>query len=238
MALWAIVVAYAAVTGLPVGVRVLAFGAYLLVPALLLAGPAAPPGRVPVRELGAALLLWLPIELHLLPALPVPGVRDLGRFAGLADAVWLLVVVRRLPGIGVALRWRDVGLAVAAFLAFSAVALPVGLATRFIAWHPRSNVTTVLVRPLLIYLLIALPEEFLFRGLIQNLLTRWLGLTRALPIAAVVFGLAHLPDPRYVVLATIAGVAYGLVYARTERITASAVTHALVDATWVLLLDG
>ena len=216
-ALWVVVVAYAAMTRQPVGVRALAFGAYLLVPALLLAGPPAVSGRAPVRELAAALLLWLPIEFHLLPALPVPGVRDLGRFAGLADAVWLFVVVRRLPGVGVGLLARDAGLAVAAFLLFALVALPIGLATHFVSWEPRPSASTLLVRPLLIYLLIALPEEFLFRGLIQNLLTRWLGLARALPIAAV---------------------AFGLVYARTGKITASAATHALVDALWVLLLGG
>jgi membrane protease YdiL (CAAX protease family) len=37
-------------------------------------------------------------------------------------------------------------------------------------------------------------------------------------------------------LATIAGVAYGWVYVRTGKVTASAITHALVDAVWVILL--
>ena len=94
----------------------------------------------------------------------------------------------------------------------------------------------MLGRPLIIYLVTGVPEEFLFRGLLQNVLTGWLGARPGLAIAAVVFGLAHLPDPRYVLLAAIAGVAYGLVYQRTQRITASAITHALVDATWVALL--
>ena len=82
-----------------------------------------------------------------------------------------------------------------------------------------------------------LGEEFLFRGLIQNALTRAIG-RAGLPIAAVIFGFAHLPDPRYVVLAALAGVAYGWVYQRTGRITASAVTHAFVDWIWVMLLRG
>jgi hypothetical protein len=47
-----------------------------------------------------------------------------------------------------------------------------------------------------------------------------------------------LPDWRYVVLATIAGLAYGLVYQRTQRITASAITHALVDGMWVAMFGG
>src|SRR5688572_31601814 len=45
--------------------------------------------------------------------------------------------------------------------------------------------------------------------------------------------LAHLPDVRYVLLATLAGVPYGWLYLATRRITASAVTHALVDWIWV-----
>ena len=81
-----------------------------------------------------------------------------------------------------------------------------------------------------------MPEEFLFRGLIQNLLSRRLGVPLGLAVGSVIFGLSHLPDPRYAVLATIAGVAYGWVYLRTGKVTASAITHALVDAVWVILL--
>jgi len=55
-------------------------------------------------------------------------------------------------------------------------------------------------------------------------------------VASVVFGLAHFPDPRYMLLAAFAGLAYGWVYERTGKITASAITHALVDAVWVVLL--
>jgi membrane protease YdiL (CAAX protease family) len=52
----------------------------------------------------------------------------------------------------------------------------------------------------------------------------------------VLFGLSHLPDPRYAVLATVAGAAYGWVYLRTGKITASGVTHALVDGVWAVFL--
>ncbi len=73
--------------------------------------------------------------------------------------------------------------------------------------------------------------------MIQNSLERWWGRgPLALGVASVVFGFAHAPDPRYVLLAAVAGVAYGWVYQRTSRITASAITHALVDAVWVTLL--
>jgi len=94
-------------------------------------------------------------------------------------------------------------------------------------------------------LLVALMEEVLFRGMIQNLLTRRLGNDKlSLPIAAIVFGLAHLnnategfatPNWAYALMATLAGLAYGWVWMRTGRVTASAITHALVNLIWVVL---
>ncbi|AHG93792.1 Abortive infection protein (plasmid) [Gemmatirosa kalamazoonensis] len=216
------------------------FAAYLVAPTVVLLGRITPERRAPVRELTAVALFWLPIELGLLPRIPGPNGVDLSKLVAFGAALVLFLVVRRLPDVGFtfALRWRDVGVAVVACALYAPVAIAVGLTTRFIAWHPQPSAATLVVRPLLIYALIALPEEFLFRGLIQNLLARWWGPERPWPllVASVIFGLAHLPDPRYVVLATLAGVAYGLVYEHTGRVTASAITHALVDALWVLLL--
>ena len=39
-------------------------------------------------------------------------------------------------------------------------------------------------------------------------------------------------------LASLAGLAYGWVYMKTRRILAPAVTHALVDVTWVFFFRG
>jgi membrane protease YdiL (CAAX protease family) len=85
----------------------------------------------------------------------------------------------------------------------------------------------------------ALPEEILFRSLIQNWLMQKFGATTAmLVVASVIFGCAHLnngpgplPNWRYVILATIAGFAYGKVFERASSVTASMILHALVDAT-------
>lgn len=231
---------YAGVVGLPVLPRVAGFGAYLLLPTLLVSRWRGERGA-PWEALAAAVLLWIPIELDLLPALPLPapGGADVSRFVGLAAALYLFLVARELPRVGYTylLRARDLAAAGVAFAAFSVVALPVGLATGFLAWQPELGVERL---PLLlvIFFAIAVPEEFLFRGLMQNLLSGPLGERRALAVASVVFGLAHLPDPRYVLLASVAGVAYGWVYLRTGRITAAAVTHAAVDWVWALLLGG
>ena len=76
-----------------------------------------------------------------------------------------------------------------------------------------------------------LAEEALFRGFIQAQLQRvwqrwsgggWL----ALAVAAALFGLAHAAGGvAYVALATVAGLGYGWIYQRTQRIEASILTH-------------
>ena len=86
--------------------------------------------------------------------------------------------------------------------------------------------------------MVALPEEVLFRGLTQNLLQRAASTPRwrtaAFLATSVIFGFSHLNnnpafDWRYVTIATVAGIAYGTVYLRTGKVTAAAITHALID---------
>jgi membrane protease YdiL (CAAX protease family) len=85
----------------------------------------------------------------------------------------------------------------------------------------------------------ALPEEILFRSLIQNLLMLRFGAgARTLLAAAFIFGCAHLdngplplPNWRYMILATIAGVAYGAVFRKAPTVLSSAALHMLVDWT-------
>jgi membrane protease YdiL (CAAX protease family) len=229
---------YSWVIGLPVAPRAAAFGAYLTVPALLVCvGCAGTPGLV--RVLAAAIILWLPIEFSVLPPLRLPPSEGLraAPFAALAAGLYLFLVACPLDRIGFTFRLsrRDLRLAAIATAVFAIVGVPIGLATGFLQWNPRLDAVRLVVAPIAIYLVTGVPEEFLFRGLIQNVLERAIG-RAALPVASIVFGLAHLPDLRYVLLATLAGVAYGWVYQKTRRITASAVTHALVDWIWVLLL--
>lgn len=242
--LYVVVAGYALASGLPVGPRVEAYAAYLIIPPLFLAAPATTVrGRqVPLRELAVVFALWLPIEFRILPPLPLPAPNgvDMRKLVGLVEAMYLFLVARPLAGIGYTYRLtrRDATTAVTSFLVYAVIAVPIGLATGFIAWHPELDATHLVGGPLIIYLVTGVPEEFLFRGLLQNLLAGLLGPRAGLVIASIIFGFAHLPDLRYVLLAAIAGFAYGWVYLRTQRITASAITHALVDATWGAFLRG
>ena len=54
----------------------------------------------------------------------------------------------------------------------------------------------------------------------------------------VLYGLAHFPDWRYILLATPAGAAYGLAYLQTRNLAAPILTHFLVDAVWRLFFSA
>ncbi|HVX67819.1 MAG TPA: CPBP family intramembrane glutamic endopeptidase, partial [Bryobacteraceae bacterium] len=76
---------------------------------------------------------------------------------------------------------------------------------------------------------VALREEFFFRGLLQP----WLGLIAT----SLLFGSVHLPfrdfpNWRFAVLAAVAGVFYGLAYRSARSVRAAMVTHALVNTAW------
>ena len=88
---------------------------------------------------------------------------------------------------------------------------------------------------------VALSEQFFFRGLLQQWLCRWLASdTAGLALASVAFGLVHLPyrgfpNWRFVAMTTLLGLICGLVYRRTQGIRAPMVTHALAATTWQLV---
>jgi membrane protease YdiL (CAAX protease family) len=57
-------------------------------------------------------------------------------------------------------------------------------------------------------------------------------------MASLIFGASHLnngppvPNYRYFLMATIAGIFYGTAWSATGSLMASALTHALVDTVW------
>jgi membrane protease YdiL (CAAX protease family) len=85
---------------------------------------------------------------------------------------------------------------------------------------------------------VALGEEFFFRGLLQQWLTKWTASPMAGVIAAsILFGSVHLfyrqfPNWRFATLASLAGLFYGAAFNRAKSIKASMVAHALVVTTW------
>jgi uncharacterized protein len=228
--------------------------AYLAFP-ILFASFAAQRGERPNRyDLLTAVFLYVPVELSALarawqPAhgLPSPS-HAFSQVLGMNLALFCFLVIRPLDGIGFTFRLKrpDVGQALLAFAWFFPLALAFGMATGLVPFRPHlpdlAHVIPVILGKTL---MVALPEEVLFRGLLQNLLQRAFpsarGRVMALLLTSVIFGLSHLNnhplfDWRYVSIATVAGIAYGIVYMRTGKVTASAITHGLIDVVRALFL--
>ena len=85
---------------------------------------------------------------------------------------------------------------------------------------------------------VALWEEFLFRGVLQQWMEHWTwNRTAALIVTSCIFGLAHLwfrgfPNWRWAIIAAWLGLVCGHARNQTGSIRAGVVTHALVVATW------
>jgi uncharacterized protein len=91
---------------------------------------------------------------------------------------------------------------------------------------------------------VALSEEFFFRGLLQQWLGGWTGnRTAALFVAAGVFGSAHLgfhrifPNWRWAIVAGVLGLFLGLAWRNSRSVQASMVTHALIVTVWRVFLQ-
>lgn len=87
-------------------------------------------------------------------------------------------------------------------------------------------------------------EEVFFRGLIQRQLYAYLStktqlsLPLAITVSSLVFGLAHLPGGIYFfLLATIAGVLYGMAYQMTGKLSAAILVHAGVNIGHFVFLE-
>ena len=170
-----------------------------------------------------------------------PGLGNVPKFLLTDVALYLYVVLRRLPGIGfdLRLRWRDVGIGVREWALFAPIGIALGLALGFLRFHARLPAAGIFAGTALVTcIFVALPEELFFRGLLQNLLETRLPRRHALALAAAIFGLSHYIHGatfnwRYVILAAIAGCFYGRAWRNERRVGASAISHTLVDTVWV-----
>jgi membrane protease YdiL (CAAX protease family) len=197
----------------------------------------------------AILLLWLPLEFAAGASLVPRPAQGFLHSVAYAIAILLGLVLftgfRSFPGMKYNLprRGSDFGLPLAAFAITAPVLMVVGIAIGFIPmphW-PGGAATGGRMAGGFALILVgtALPEEILFRSLIQNLIMLRFGASwRTLLAASLVFGCAHLdngpqplPNWRYMILATIAGVAYGKVFRKASTVLSSAALHAMVDWT-------
>jgi uncharacterized protein len=221
--------------------------AYLLAPTLLLLPDRRRPATILGWRDGAAMaVLAVPVALGWVSGIwwspgGVPLFRPL---YSVCSGGYAFLVVRNLQDVGYRLtaRRQDVTYGLANFAGFVIIGIPAGYVLHFIRFHAHPVSPAALVVELVgTYVMIAIPEELLFRGILQNFVEKSLAGKRrgnyALFLASVIFGLFHLHHPpvpnwKYAIMATVAGLFYGNAYRDRRRLPASALTHTLVDVTW------
>src|SRR5216684_9089337 len=222
------------------------FALYLALPVaiawlLMEAAAADPAQRGNWRDWLILLILGLAVDLRWFDRAWPSGLRALNELFMVDAGLYGFLAIRQLTGTGFDfhLKWSDWKTGLRELLFFTPIVLVLGLALGFI--HPHRNlpgIGSALLRWVGIFFFTAVPEELFFRAWVQNLLERRVGRWVALVIAAVLFGLSHFNKRsahfnwRYVVLATVAGIFYGRAWRKQRRVTASAITHASVDAIW------
>ena len=211
---------------------------------------------LPRRRLADLLFLAFVAAVILGRGLPAIYAAGKLRVDVLGDLMWRrtamlsVLTVRQAEGIGFgffpsAKDWRIGG---REFLFFLPIGAALTLALGYMRFHvpdgPAWKIGATAIGTFLGMLwVVALSEEFFFRGLLQQWLSNWLANPLAgLLIASVVFGAAHLPfrafpNWRFALIAAIAGFFYGRAYARAGSIRAAMVAHALTNTTWRMLFQ-
>lgn len=176
------------------------------------------------------------------PKLPLSA---LGQAMWVRSGVFVMLAIRRVSGVGFGL-WpnrRQWKIGALYYLLFLVAAVGLAWWIGFAKPHgppggwERTSLYAVGTFFGVLWVL-ALGEEFLFRGLLQQWIGSWLRSDNAgLLVASLLFGAVHLwfrgfPNWRLAIMAAVAGVFYGLAFRRTKSIRASMVTHALVVTTW------
>jgi membrane protease YdiL (CAAX protease family) len=228
----------------------------LLVFGTMAAGYYRPTTREPVK---AAFKILIPVAALLLFHHQVPGfdnwkVLDDHRFADDSipynlylnfdkATVGLFLLAFGLPLMRNRDEWkRVIPASLPAFALGCAVILALSYALGYVRFDPKFPGVFVLWAVKML-LFTCIPEEVLFRGFVQReLLRRWEarkgGTAAALITASVLFGLDHFSGgPLYILLATVAGLFYGWVYVKTERIEASILFHFTLNTLHLLLFS-
>jgi uncharacterized protein len=171
---------------------------------------------------------------------PRVEVAILGHLALIHVSVMAFLVIRGVSGTGFGFipRREDWAIGIRHFLYFLPVGIPLALAIgafRFGGATPPWKLAAIFVGILWV---VALSEEFFFRGLLQQWVSKWTGSAQwGLIVTSVLFGAVHLgfrdfPNWRFALVAAVAGWFYGRAYQQARSIRAAMVAHALVVVTW------
>jgi membrane protease YdiL (CAAX protease family) len=191
----------------------------------------------PLRIAAHALLLIVcgAMFLHAVPGYENPQVdgRYLNFDKGLAGLILLGVYAREVVRHDEGLRHR--GGFLWRFALMVGVLIVLAVASGYVHFDPKLPPGWPVWLASMVFLTV-MPEEALFRAVLQTRIQRWLAprpsaTTIAVLMAGILFGVAHLAGgPVYVALAAVAGIFYGWIFVATRSFAAAVAAHTGLNA--------
>lgn len=173
---------------------------------------------------------------------PIPQRIDvLGHLMWIRTCAFALIAIGKVDpaGYGFLPANKDWAIGARHFLYFLPIGFPLAYALGLIHFAPGAiSIWKVLGVFFGTLWVVALSEEFVFRGLLQTWFEKWTGNPHiALAAASILFGICHLPyrgfpNWKLALVATVAGAFYGRARMQSGSIQASMVAHALVVTVW------
>jgi CAAX protease family protein len=190
-------------------------------------------------------------EVYVRPAAHVPSIDILGKLMWIRVGLMAVLSIRGLKDARVGFfpsagEWR---IGIEHYLYFLPVGGLAAYLLRAVRFQPMPvlwwKFPFVVIGTFLgILWVVALAEEFFFRGFLQQLIAQGArNEAIGVLVASMMFGLVHLPFRRFpnwkwVMLTFVLGLFCGLAFAKARSVRASMVTHALVVTTWRVLFAG
>jgi membrane protease YdiL (CAAX protease family) len=200
---------------------------------------------VPIVDLAfLALVVAIKLGRYAAAIYPAPfrgvEVAVLGDLALFQTAVMVLMLERRVPETGYGF-WptaRDWRIGALQFLYFAPIGLALGLGLKAVHFARTTDPARLALYFFGWLMVLALAEEFFFRGVLQQWFETWMG-TRmgALVLTSILFGVVHLwfrqfPNWKWVPIAGVMGWFCGRARNQAGSIRAGMVTHTLVITFW------
>lgn len=181
---------------------------------------------------------------------PKANLAILGQLMLIRTSAYAILGIRRLadPGFGFLPRLDEWKAGLKQFAWFIPIGGAIAATLQFATFRQDVVWTKALPAFLATFLgmlwVVALSEEFYFRGILQPRLSCWLkSPKKGLIATATLFGLVHLPfgafpNWKFAILAAVAGFFYGRAFEETGTIRSGMVTHALVASIWRVFLKS
>ncbi len=158
---------------------------------------------------------------------------------------WRDILIRMPPIVGIPLArglynddfpgWTGMG-APGWGMTLGAGIVVMAVCTVFVYWYPsqryRWTAGGLAVGGIFFLITNPIAEEIFWRGFVQDALSDHIGFAAALLLTSLVFGLHHWFagfGPRFIALATVGGLLFGLLYELTDSLLAPIIAHSVAD---------